>query len=169
MAMSTSQRDGLVVGERLPALTLGAVAGPAVDLGQGRHSSVVVFPHARCDDCLVYLLRLDALAGDLTVWGGRPLAVLLEEAEARGLARQLSFPVLLDDGRARNRAGLQPDRAAVFVADRFGTVYRSDRTGWDHHFPGDREIVDEVRFIGIQCPECGVPDEPPRGPESWTR
>lgn len=167
--MSITQNDGLSVGERLPALTLDAVAGRTVDLRQAQHSSVVVFPHPRCGGCLTYLRRLDELSDDLAVWGGRPVAVLIDEAEARALAQRLSFPVLLDhDARARHRAGIRPDGAAVLVADRFGTVYRSDRAGRDHHFPGDQEIVNEVRFIGIQCPECGVPDEPPRGWQSTT-
>ena len=167
--MSTTQRDVLGVGDRLPALTLQAVDGRIVDLRQARHSSVVVFPHPRCEGCLAYLLRLDERADDLAVWGSRPLAVPVDEAEARALAQQLSFPVLLDhDARLRRGAGTRTDAAAVLVADRFGTVYRSDRVGRDHRLPGDREIVEEVRFIGSQCPECGVPDEPPRGSESWT-
>jgi hypothetical protein len=158
--------DGLGVGERLPALTLETVAGRTVDLNLARHaSSVVVLPHPHCGDCLSFLHRLDELADELSIWDGLPLAVVSEEAEARALAEQLPFPVLFDrDARARRRAGIPEDGAAVLVADRFGTVYRSDR---DHRFPDSREIVSEVRFIGIQCPECGVPDEPPGGQKLW--
>jgi hypothetical protein len=156
--------DGLDVGERLPALTLETGAGRAVDLHLARRaSSVVVLPHPdRDDDCLAFLHRVDELADELAVWGGQPIALVPEEAEAHALAERVSFPVLIDrDARARRGAGIAPDAAAVFVADRFGVVYRSDRLGRDHHFPVSRELVSEVRFIGIQCPECGVPDVPP--------
>lgn len=159
------------VGERLPAVALETVDGQLVDLHRTRHeTSVLVFPHPRCDGCRAYVARLAALADRLDAWGGRVLPVVPAAAQAHDLHQQAGSLVLVDaDGRCRAGAGLAPDTAAVVVADRFGTVYRSVSGGDGHELIEPDELFEEVRYMGSQCPECGVPDEPLRGEEAWTR
>lgn len=169
--MDETRSAAVSVGERLPAVALETVDGQLVDLHRTRHeTSVLVFPHPRCDACSGYVARLAALADRLDAWGGRVLPVVPAAAQAQDLYQQAGSLVLVDaDGRCRAGVGLPAEAAAVVVADRFGTVYRSVLEGDDHELIEPDELFEEIRYMGSQCPECGVPDEPLRGEEAWTR
>lgn len=170
--VETTGDTALAVGDRLPALTLEMVDGQQpINLRRVRHdSSVLILPHADCEGCVAYLRSLEALQAELVAWGGRSLVVAPDEGRARALAAQLACWVLLDpDGRARREAGIDGDAAAVLVTDRFGTVYLSQVSGDDHDLPAPQSLLEEVRHIVTQCPECGVPDDPLSGEERWGR
>lgn len=151
----------LAVGAMLPAATLPARDPSGRDLRlrwQPNGTLVLVLPHpGGCSGCDRYLRDLAAHAGEYRVWDSRPVAVLPADAPA---PPQLPFPVVTDpDGRLRAGCGLG-DGAAVLIADRFGQVHRSAAGGaGEHPFPeAASELLDEVRHLGIQCPECDQPD-----------
>lgn len=169
--METTRPDRISVGERLPAVTLEPVAGQPLDLRRTPHeSSVLVFVHPGCGDCRAYLEGLEGWAERLRAWGGQVLVVVESRAAARTMTRVVSSTVLCDpDGGARVGTGLAADEAAVIVADKFGTVYRVVSTGGGHDLPEPGELLEEIRYLGSQCPECGVPDDPLSGEEAWHR
>lgn len=157
------------VGERLPALALETLDGQLIDLHRTRHeTSVLVFLHPGCDDCVGYLARVEAWADRLEAWSGRVLPVAPDAEQAEQIRRNAASTPLVDaDGRARVAARLADGEAAVIVADRFGTVYRSVPAGEGHELIDPGDLFEEIRYMGSQCPECGVPDEPLRGEEAW--
>lgn len=168
--MATVRDEIISIGERLPAARLEAVAGEPVDLQRSRHgTSVLLLPHPDCRECRASVERLGPVAERLRAWGGRLLLVAPPESAA-SVAEWGPHPVLVDaDGRVRAGVGAAPDEAAMVVADAFGTVYRSASAGAGHDLPEPDDVLEEVRFMGSQCPECGVPDDPLAGEESWGR
>ncbi len=166
--MGTATRQGpLKVGDQLPAMTL-----PEVPSGRPVRwrfapsgASVLVFPHQQCDECRDFLGRLDDEADEIRVWGARPLVVLPQGADTIGpLAEELSYPVLADeDSAARQACGVGSEQAVLFVADRYGSIHETFEVGDQHAFPPVDDLVEWAKFLGTQCPECGVPDEPGYG------
>lgn len=169
--MDKTRPTTVAVGDRVPAAVLETGDGQLIDLHRTRHeSSVLVFPHPRCAGCSAYIARLDALGDRLGAWGGRVLPVAGDAEQAQDMRQQTGSRVMVDaDGRARAGMGLPAEAAAVVIADRFGTVYRSVLDGDGHELIEPDELFEEIRYMGSQCPECGVPDEPLRGEEAWTR
>jgi hypothetical protein len=48
--------------------------------------------------------------------------------------------------------------ARIVVADEWGEVYFVSEAGAGHELASPQEVVDWVRFIVIQCPECEGPE-----------
>lgn len=169
--METTRSERVTVGDRLPAVTLEPVAGQPLDLRRTRHeSSVLVLVHPDCDDCRAYVDGVEAWAERLRAWGGQVLVVVDGEAPARAMAQSVHSTVLCDpDGSTRAGAGLAAGDAAVIVSDKFGTVYRVVSAGAGHELLDPGELLEEIRYMGSQCPECGVPDDPLSGEEAWHR
>lgn len=71
----------------------------------------------------------------------------------------LPFPVLLDTTGA-TRGWAPVGEAAVVVADRFGVVYDQAHSRDANDLPDTAALIEWLRFLATQCPECGVPDEP---------
>jgi len=114
------------------------------------------------------LLRLTQAHHSLGVWAGRPLVIVPASVEnaARlvGSVDGVPFPVLADpDGDVRRRLGVPADRAALVIADRWGVVYNAVEADTARDLPPVDEVIEWVRYLATQCPECGVPDEPGRG------
>lgn len=166
--MSQPVSETIEVGDRLPAITLSEVpSGRPVRWRRTVHeSSVVFFPHPGCDRCRGYLGRLEAGAGQLGAWGARPLVVLPGQAGERPDGLVDSLVVDDPDGGARRRCGVAPDQSVLLVADRFGEVWYAVRPGPDHDLPPVDTLREWVRFLGTQCPECGVADSPQT--DDWT-
>lgn len=126
-----------------------------------RHVTVAVFLHPECSDCDDYLRRLGQ-EQRLPMWGGRILAIGDPPPGPGGVELPDGvLPVTDPDGQARRAADVPPGTAAVLVVDRFGQVFarRTDEAG--HDLPSAGDVLEEVRFISVQCPECEVPDVPP--------
>lgn len=133
-----------------------------------REGSMVlaVLHGAECQPCLDYAGSLASQADRYRLWGGRPLIVLPSAgATARGFAERSPLQILADlSGSALARWHIGPREAAVLVADRWRQVYLAVNSGAGHELPDpETEITDVVMGIGIQCPECGVPDVPSTG------
>lgn len=160
----------LTVGDRLPAVTLDAADGQPVELRRTRHdSSVLIVAHPDCEACRDYVASFAETGDELAAWGGRVMTVTPAAAPVTGGRfaghRQLADP----DDRVRSGVGLSAEQAAVLVTDRFGTVYLAQVGGAEHDLPTPQQLLEEVRHVVTQCPECGVPDDPLRGEEAWRR
>lgn len=73
--------------------------------------------------------------------------------------QELPFLVLADeDGRVyRSLGALTPEgklAPAVYVTDRFGEVFAACRTADGQRVPITDEVLEWLRFINRQCPEC---------------
>lgn len=145
-------------GDVLPTVELPTGVG-AVRWRDTNHSSLVVFPHDGCETCGRLVDDLADRVDALETWDAR--AIVLDGPS--GAAPDTLVHAEDPDGRARAACDLAPHAAAVVVIDRFGQVFAT----WtapdphrDHGFPIPGELVEEARFLGIQCPECEVPDVP---------
>ncbi len=135
-----------------------------------RRRALVLYAAERgdCPACRAYLTALAALAPQIAAEEAE-LVVVVHGQPATAAPLQTvvgaAGTVLFDpDGRVFRRWGAvdpagQPV-AALFVADRFGTLYARALAGPDHALPPAAEVVDWLRFINIQCPECGVAEWP---------
>ena len=156
-------------GQRLPRLTLPAAPdGRMISLHDPARGAPVIVVLKSDGDGVAGLQRLARAAERLELWAGRPLAIVaasLEEAtELVGRAGGVPFPVLADvDGTARRRLNVPSDRSALIIADRWGVVYDSVLAESGAELPDEDEVVEWVRYLATQCPECGVPDEPGHG------
>lgn len=156
----------LSVGGFLPDATLAdAGSGSTVPLrSQNRDSVVLVHSHGpECAACGRYLADLAGHVAELAAWDGHVVALIPDKdgAAAKFRERALPFPTLIEDERTK---GLMDD-AGVVVADRYGQVYAVAPAGPAHAFLAPQEVEQWVRFLAIQCPECGVHDDP--GPAHW--
>lgn len=144
------------IGQRMPSTELRGVDGRTVRLRWALHGTVlVVGPVGAADGELV--AALGRHADDLRRADAR--AVLVAAADAGELARDSAVPVVDDrDGGIARRLDLDGDDGPVaMVVDRYGEV-------WSVAAPvapsGLDDLVDTARFVGVQCPECEVPDAP---------
>lgn len=159
----------------------------------GRDATVIVkLPATDAARFLPYLERLAAAERAFRDWSGRLLAVLGAAPGDRPLpgARDgqhppagggregggwiermdldpshiasFRFPVLRDDPRATEDWAPE-DEAGVVIADRYGVVYHAAHGRSAADLPDTDEVVDWLRYLATQCPECGVPDEPGLG------
>lgn len=166
----SGQREApLRPGQRLPSLTLPAVPdGRRIALRSPAQGAPVVVILRPDGDAAALLERFAQAAERLQLWAGRPLAIVassLEEAtELVGRVGGVPFPVLADvDGAALRRLNVPSGRSALIIADRWGVVYHSVDAESATQLPKEDEVVEWVRYLATQCPECGVPDEPGHG------
>ena len=140
-------------GDRLPSLPgstriegtgLGHRAGPRV---------VVTLHHAACDDCIRYATGLVPVLDQVRGWGGDIVVVAPgpSDVEAPRLTRA---GVTLVRDTERVLAG----EAAVLIADEWGEVFFASEPGDGHSGPSAEEVLEWVKFIAIQCPECEGPE-----------
>ena len=169
---SSHQEGPFRPGQRLPSLTLPAVPdGRPVALRDPARGAPVVAILRPDGDAAALLERLARAAERLELWAGRPLTIVassLEEATALvGRVEGVPFPVLADvDGAALRRMNVPRGRTALIIADRWGVVYHSVEAETAADLPEEDEVVEWVRYLATQCPECGVPDDPGHG--EWT-
>ena len=152
-------------GDMLPGFTLPGGRGEPIGPGQykGRRNLVLIFVHGGgCDLCRDLLTKFAERYSDYQAEEAEVLAVApVTPTEAASLANelQLPFPLLADaDGAVHRRYGAISGPAeagpAVFAADRYGEIQQRWRLDDSHlGLPGHDALVDELRFLGIQCPE----------------
>lgn len=144
----------------LPILSLPAAPGGATTSirGRGRDEVVLVGIHSdACQPCRAYLRGLAESHDDITEWDGRVAVLLpgqLAEAEELRSDLEIPYPVLADaDGEAAARTGLQG--GGMIIADQWGEIFLDEAGGPDvHAFPSVDEVVEWLRYLAIQCPEC---------------
>ena len=156
MATSRLERGAL-----LPPAPLASIPeGRTVELRGGRGPIVVFVAHAPdCGGCAAYARGLAARARELSEWGANAsIVVRAESGEVRPLQAAAGGLRLLEDRGGALGARLGPGAAAVLIADEWGEIYLAVESGPAHDLPEAGEIVDWVRFIAIQCPECEGPE-----------
>jgi len=131
--------------------------GHLLDLRSGHGARVLYAMHsATCPECRDYIRAL-AANSDLLEWGGH-LTILVRDSldAARSVYENTNGPgaqiaeVLADPGRSVPLAD-----GAIAVTDEWGEVYfESPPTSGHQELPPPEEIVNWVRFVAIQCPEC---------------
>lgn len=137
------------VGQRLPDRHVEQADGSTAWVGaNARDGTIVLVPHEHCEPCQHLHDTVQERAEMIGWWGARP--------------------VTTHDARLRPAIGLAPGEAAVIVLDRFGVIWeRHTAPSDDHHALPDVDGVEEsAKYLGTQCPECGVPDHPYTG--QWT-
>lgn len=143
---------------RLPEITLptleGGIATPVRRPGRG--SSIILVLHAlHCPECASHLAEVFGRRGELDEWDGRVLVVVREEgsATATAIGTGGAFPSLLDS-RDSLASRLGVETPATIVADQWGVVHERHSAGAKHDFLPVDELVEWVRYLAIQCPEC---------------
>jgi hypothetical protein len=144
-----------------PGLKLPNIALPRIDGSgsvpirpPGRRSPVLVYMDAaECARCRSYLARLGADRASLEEWDGRVLAVIATAPENAPSPADHGFPLLLDtDKGLRDALAIEPP--AVLIGDQWGQVHFGEPAGESHDFPAVEEVVQWLRYLAIQCPEC---------------
>lgn len=144
----------------LPHLSLPAAPGgaPTAIRSRGREGVILVAIHsAECAECREYLSSLSDARDELADWDGRVVVLLRDSlAGAEKLRSELGlpFPVLADeDGNAAEMSGI-PTGGGV-VADQWGEIFHTYPSAPPtHELPQADEVVEWMRFVAIQCPEC---------------
>lgn len=160
------------VGARLPNLSLESVHGKTVRINDYRHRcNLIVAFTADVDSAASTRLlpRLVEHDSDFDFEDARILAIVHgTPAEAAQLQQQhnLPFPILVDEdgGAHRTAAAWTADHPApsIYVLDRYGKIYAAYRASEETTLPTVDEIVEWLRFVNLQCPECGVTEWPIR-------
>lgn len=103
-----------------------------IDVPSGRGPVVVIAIHSTsCAECRSFIDDLSGHADSMADWNAR----LMVSEDTRNL----------------------PVRApGVMIADEWGEVF-FEKTA-DHQFLPVADVLDWVRFIAIQCPECEQPE-----------
>ena len=146
--------------KRLPELRFPSLSGdtPIPLRPPGRQGAVLLLLHtASCRECIAYLESLAEVRDQLADWDGRVLAVVPEDGDATptGLVdRALPFLLARDEGgRCASSCDLPP--GSLVIADQWGEVFHIHRGRPEEHgFPGPEEVVEWLKFVAIQCPEC---------------
>lgn len=163
-------RPGPGPGDTLPPLELETEAGEPFRVEtRTRRTRVLVAGHGPgCEACCRYASRLTEAAAEFGRWDGEAIVVVgpggggeLETPRAaEGAAVEGSIrPALRDpEGAARRRLGVPEDRVALLIADRFGEVFLREEADEADALPEPDAVLEWLRYLATQCPECGVPD-----------
>jgi hypothetical protein len=149
-------------GTLIPSLRLPRLAGgEPLELRSGRGPRIFLVLHAGyCARCADYLEEAAAIAPQLADWGARLIAIVSDQAapdpapQARGGPRV----ILVADPEAAFAKRLNLEGAAIVVTDEWGEIFYAAATGEEHALPVPAELVEWVRFLSIQCPECEQPE-----------
>jgi hypothetical protein len=130
-----------------------ATTGSAVPLRSGRGPRAIFVAHSSdCAGCRAYIAQLAEHQPAIAEWGGRVSVVVCEVASHAALlygSAPADIQVLADPD-----ADIDAEPAAVVIADEWGEVYFAGAAVANHALPEMREVIEWVRYIAIQCPEC---------------
>jgi len=158
-------------GDSLPNIAGMTLDGPRIHISdfRGRKNVVLIFSGRQSDGRIQELISALAVGyRDIQDENAEVVFVSAGGVKQTASARHLPFPVLLDDnGEMHGAIGAIDsnggESAAVCIADRYGEVYFAVSCS-AARCPSAGDILDWLRFIEIQCPECGVSEWPH---ESW--
>jgi peroxiredoxin len=160
MTMENAREQDLKLGiRRLPDVKLASAPGgsPTPLRPPGRVSPVLVLVDgAECEACRAWLGRLAAASADIGEWDGRVVVVVpASPDQAIRIADDAAkhFTVLTDPDRAV-AARLGISAPALVIADQYGEIHHAASAGAPHAFPEPADVVDWLRYLAIQCPEC---------------
>lgn len=137
-----------MIGERLGRIEVTQPDGSTVAVGGlgNRSATILLARHDDCDRCRELRAAAAERSDKIGWWGARTI-------------------VTDADDELRGRLGLDEHEAAVLVIDRFGIVWERHTAARDGHdrLPDADALEESAKFLGTQCPECGVPDRPDTG------
>lgn len=155
--MSAKERALIAPSNRIPDLTLPAhpAGSPLRVRPPGRRSPLLLFVHGTdCAACTAFLRRLTSDVDALRDWDAYPLIVVPIGSGADSAAAEThALPRATDPG-GRLSTAVAVEAPALVIADQWGEVHLRHRAGEGHRFPDVAEIVEWLRFLAIQCPEC---------------
>ncbi len=153
----------------VPYILLHQGDGRTLDLWQykGRRNLVLFVAHSTsCPECRSYLKALASRYREFQEWETELIALVPgKPEEVLDLTRDLDLPnpvALEQAGMISFKLGLADEasgrgsQAGLVVADRWGEIYGTFKAGGGHELPSGDEVLKDLRFIEIQCPECGV-------------
>lgn len=146
-------------GQRVPDFDLPSSAGRRVATSsyRGRRNLVLAFVGKPAADAARALLTtLAAHYPEFAEEEAEVLAVIqgsIQEAERAKRQDTLPFPLLADEEGTVHRSFGALASAAIYITDRFGEIFGVYRTGAGEPLPTAEEMLDWLRFIGLQCPE----------------
>jgi hypothetical protein len=139
---------------KLPDLVLpsGSTGSHRNVRSSGRRAPVVVLVHgASCALCREYVEQLSAAGPDLRDWDGE-IVVVAPDAPTEIPASE-GVTHLQDVGTRLERA-LAVSPPAIAIADQWGVIRALEPAGEGHRFLAVDEVVEWLRFLAIECPEC---------------
>lgn len=154
---ATIEHPKIEVRSLIPPFELLSAEGQAVNLWRFKQQSnlVLIFlPIPDCPGCTEFLdvtkRNYHQYHDERTV----ALVIVRGDADAAVSLRDrldLPFQILYDpDGHVTQQYAYETP--AVFVADRFGEL-RAEWTAGDGRFPSQKDILDTVELINLECPE----------------
>lgn len=84
------------------------------------------------------------------------LALDVERAQPLYVGGTLPFLLLLDPAGVVRKTYLGDKPVGLVVIDRFGIIYAVYAALRSEHLPSQAEVVSWLRYIELQCPECGI-------------
>lgn len=157
-------------GDSLPFFDLSEAEGRRIQVWgyRGKCNLVIFFGHSGdCAQCRQLLKLLGSTYQHIVAEEAELLIIMPTSHDATTVKEELTLPcpVLYDDTlETYSRYGVLDEegalQAALFVSDRFGEVYHVTLSGDEHRLSSLQELMSWLRFIGIQCPECGAPEWP---------
>lgn len=160
-------------GQALPPISGRTMDHKAIRVSdyRGRKNIVLVFSHNRSDERFDDLISaLASRYGEIQMENAEALGVIAGNAAEYGSRQRYAsvpFPLLLDEDNSAHRSVGAVDSnghaaAGVCITDRYGQVYFAERCS-DAGCASANDILEWLRFIEIQCPECGVSEWPQTG------
>jgi hypothetical protein len=142
-------------GDRMPPLLLQAADnGKAVALREeSRVATVLVILHGGCEPCAEYLAAITQRSTEIREWDGRVVAAVVgSQPSMPEPVRDSVVQVTVDADEQLQQSGAATP--AVLIADQWGELFMVEGAGTAHAFPEPGEIVEWLRYLAIQCPEC---------------
>jgi len=159
MRENARERELKLGTRRLPDVKLPSAPGgsPMPLRPPGRVSPVLVLVDGvECEPCRAWLGRLAAASADIGEWDGCVVVVVPASPDrAIRIADDAAkhFTVLADpDHAVAARLGISAP--ALVIADQYGEIHHAAPAGGAHVFPDPADVVDWLRYLAVQCPEC---------------
>lgn len=138
---------------RLPELVLETDSGAASLLRPGRSLLVIHIHDWACTACTTYINELSGFVGEIKSWSCDVAVVI--PAERTVVPDQLSsgFRAFFDP-EGRFEFALDTPPPGVLIADQWSDIVLMRSAAPEHDFPPIAELISEIRYLGIRCPEC---------------
>ena len=138
---------------RLPELVLETDSGAASLLRQRRSLLIVHIHDWACTACNAYMNELARFVGEIKSWSCDVAVVMPGERTVVPDQLTSGFRVLFDP-ESRFELALDAPPPGVLIADQWGDIILMRSVGPEHEFPSIAELISELRYLGIRCPEC---------------
>lgn len=160
--MAIMKEPRLKVKAMIPLFQLMSADGKTVsvwDYKGFQNLAIIFLPSDRCDKCKDFINQINQSYHRYAEEQATPIVIIRgtrEDAVSMNNEVKPPFPILFDNN-GNVTAQYTDTLPAVFVADRFGELYAEWLIGKSNAFPSQKEIMDVIELINLECPECGAP------------